>query len=458
MNEKLFSEALSLIDERYIEEALTYEPERKTLPRRSWGSVAACILLGLFLTGSLILTLSPEARAAVLGWVRRQTDDTWIEYRFEGVPTSSAPVDFAPTWVPEGYEHWKTVEMMHSKSYLYVNEDTNLIGEAFYIQNTENSGQLLAMDTAGYAQKNVTIHGLPGTMYISPSPQESSGIVWRDDANSLLFYVKAGVGEEDLIRFAEGFLPVVKDKLAPAMYCPTWVPNDFILQDSFGDKDSQDYVYFTGTGDTQHLAHISCIGVSEQSTKKLYISPEDGDHFIEKAVTITGFPGTLYLSALDSDSSLLVWEDPENQLLFSIKAFVSEADLIRIAESFLPVNEVRQKPTLYCPSWNPDGFELDYSEKIAGGEAYIYRGPEKKSILFSYEEASTSCVLAAEAEGYEQKKAVINGCSADLYLSPTPDETSLIVWVNQEDTLFYINGHLSEEELIQMAEGVHLKP
>ena len=66
--------------------------------------------------------------------------------------------------------------------------------------------------------------------------------------------------------------------------------------------------------------------------------------------------------------------------------------------------------------------------------------------------------LFVGAENYEERKATVNGMDADIYISPTDDETSAIVWKdNSIPMLFNFSADCSPEELIKAAESVRVK-
>ncbi len=97
------------------DEALTFssafERKMKKLIRRAdhpiryrIAQVVACLLLVALLSGCTVVAVSPEARAAFVGWVR-ETYETWFVYRYTGeeqLPPENTV--YAPTWVPDGYK------------------------------------------------------------------------------------------------------------------------------------------------------------------------------------------------------------------------------------------------------------------------------------------------------------------------------------------------------------------
>lgn len=68
MNRELFSDAMNEIDSKYVEEALTYQPVKRTVfPVWVKRCAAACLLCVLGL--SAVLAASPEARAEIRRWI-----------------------------------------------------------------------------------------------------------------------------------------------------------------------------------------------------------------------------------------------------------------------------------------------------------------------------------------------------------------------------------------------------
>lgn len=97
------------------DEALTFssafERKMKRLIRRAdhpiryrIAQIAACLLLAALLSGCTVLAVSPEARAAFVGWVR-EVSEGWFVYHYTGEDqTAPENVVYCPTWVPDGYE------------------------------------------------------------------------------------------------------------------------------------------------------------------------------------------------------------------------------------------------------------------------------------------------------------------------------------------------------------------
>ena len=88
-----------------------FERKMKKLIRRTDHPIShrimkavACFLLVVLVGGGSVLTLSAEARATFVGWVR-EVYESYFSYRYTG-EDKIAPqnIIFCPTWLPNGYE------------------------------------------------------------------------------------------------------------------------------------------------------------------------------------------------------------------------------------------------------------------------------------------------------------------------------------------------------------------
>ena len=114
-----------------------------------------------------------------------------------------------------------------------------------------------------------------------------------------------------------------------------------------------------------------------------------------------------------------------------------------------------EKNIEYKLEWIPDGYTLTSRETIAGNTDAWYEDKTNDQILFSYTSATNDTGLYVESEGAIHSTVDISGNQADLYISEDQTGRNIIVWIDAKtDTLLFINGHLSEDELIKMAKSV----
>lgn len=205
MTTKTFSHALGEINDKYVNEAIAYQCEKKKVfsVRHKWLSRVACVFLAILLTGSAVLAFSVEARAAFFGWVREQYENFYV-YFFEGEAAVSDPVKYELGWLPEGCVYVTTIENENGEIIIYTDEHDTLIRFSY---DRAADSSILYVDGAGNETIPVEINGCPGEISISPSEDETDHIAWTDETNTL-FFITGHFDQETFIRMAES----VKEK------------------------------------------------------------------------------------------------------------------------------------------------------------------------------------------------------------------------------------------------------
>ena len=203
MNAQLFSDAMSELNEKYVMEAATYQRKAKSQVH-IWLSRVACFFLVFLLTGSAILTFSVEARAAFFGWVREQVE-TYYMYFFEGNVAVTEPAKYELGWVPENCIFVTSYETAGGEVYIYTDERDTLIQ---FTYTSEPDNEKVYVDYAGYTEKQVTINGQSGSIFITQNEEETDGIVWIDSNTNTLFFISGHFDQETFIKIAEN----VKEK------------------------------------------------------------------------------------------------------------------------------------------------------------------------------------------------------------------------------------------------------
>lgn len=108
----------------------------------------------------------------------------------------------------------------------------------------------------------------------------------------------------------------------------------------------------------------------------------------------------------------------------------------------------------YQLGWIPDGYSEVSMDEINGSVTTLYANEEDQQLTFAYINDSSSCDLFVDTSQVTKHKVEVNGCSADLFISDTPDVSNGIVWINEHNTAIYISAFLDGDELIQLAESV----
>ena len=165
---------------------------------RTLRSVASIILVITIGFGS-VLAVSAEARAAVFGWVKEQSE-SFYEYFFEGEVELAESAKYQPGWMPDGCELLTVEETAGGETYIY-KDKSGLLAQFYYIYDPDS--QKLYIDTVEYISEPVSINGHSGEMYISIYDDETSSIVWTDNSTNTLFYVSGPYEKDTLIKIAE---------------------------------------------------------------------------------------------------------------------------------------------------------------------------------------------------------------------------------------------------------------
>ncbi len=164
---------------------------------------AAAILLVLTTCFGSLLALSAQAREFVFGWVWERYDSCY-HYYFAGESAPDPSSGFRPGWLPEGFVLDNVEKLPGGEIYCYHDESGWL---AIFSYLVKTDAVEMYIQCADFEQREVSINGLPGTLYLSPDDSDSSEIVWIDSEKGILFNLGAHVSEDVLIKMAESVVP-----------------------------------------------------------------------------------------------------------------------------------------------------------------------------------------------------------------------------------------------------------
>lgn len=167
---------------------------RRTLIRAA--RAAACLLLA----GTVVLTVSPKARALGQTFLRQWFPE-YTDYIFRSEQPGEA-ARWRPAYLPEGYTLTDTFEVAlgvgdltyedESGHRLYFCYQTAMIGAGFGIDN-EHSDLTIAW-----------VNGIPADLYISNTEDRPHHLIWSTPDEQAAFHLMAyDLPVEELIRMAE---------------------------------------------------------------------------------------------------------------------------------------------------------------------------------------------------------------------------------------------------------------
>ena len=229
MRTKDFSKALGEINDKYIAEAAEYQAKpKKTSVFASFRKISLVACICLVFTFGTTMALSSEVRDSVFGWVRQQYH-SFYEYSFvsydkaeqkepetnsdmkvagnsndtmsrhEYAVADEAELKYEITWLPEGTEFVTSFDNGDGETFIYTNEREMVIQFTY----TTGMNSKLFVGAENYEERKATVNGMDADIYISPTDDETSAIVWKDNSIPMLFNFSADCSPEELIKAAE---------------------------------------------------------------------------------------------------------------------------------------------------------------------------------------------------------------------------------------------------------------
>ncbi len=170
---------------------------------------AACLLALVLSSSILLLGISPDVRAAVLGWFKQLKEGTHFEYDFEGDnAVDMTGVRYEPGWVPEGFE-LVVQEVDESRgTFIYVDSKGFNADFSYLFALIEGDQNFLMDGNQPYVEYSVVeVRGYKADYYMSKDAEHTSTLVWIDE-NDTLFTVTAMLAKEELIKWAESIIEI----------------------------------------------------------------------------------------------------------------------------------------------------------------------------------------------------------------------------------------------------------
>ncbi|MGN0420997.1 MAG: DUF4367 domain-containing protein [Acetatifactor sp.] len=116
--------------------------------------------------------------------------------------------------------------------------------------------------------------------------------------------------------------------------------------------------------------------------------------------------------------------------------------------------------TIEMPRWIPEGYEMKENGQtnLRSYAYYQYADDLEKGFVVEcivLNSGELNLELLIGTKKYEHQAVSINGCPGELYIFQDDTDTNNLVWVNEEmGVLFNINGTLSGDELLRIAESM----
>ena len=162
---------------------------------------AAAVLLAVLTLFGAVMAVSPEARAAVVGWVR-STYNKFVGYSFIGADVKETEA-YQMTYILDGYRLSAVIDKENKQIYLYTDDLGRGITFVCYYPYGDAKAEFFAA-VGDYQEYSGFVHGVEAEIYLANLENESNAIVWRDEDTGVLLQVHAFADIETLIKLAEG--------------------------------------------------------------------------------------------------------------------------------------------------------------------------------------------------------------------------------------------------------------
>ena len=281
--------------------------------RRRIIQTAACLLLAAFLSGCAVLTVSPGARAAFMGWIKELRQE-WFSYRYAGEADSSPRnTVYYPAWLPEGYREVVAPEPGTFVRGLYQNESGALLSFAYQVGLEKT---VFHVEWENTNIQPVTVSRTQADFY--QTPDGTNVLVWMDEARGIVFWLAAQLTEEELVQTAESLR---ESEPMDWVYRPTWLPGPVVLVSSVEADGEGNTVYETSEGDLITFCY-------SKSGRTPYTGRTGG-----QSIALERGTAALYPAEEGGADSVLTWADSETGYALWLISRVPEDELIQFAEN-----------------------------------------------------------------------------------------------------------------------------
>lgn len=158
----------------------------------------ASVLLVILLGFTMVMSFSPTARAAVIGWIK-QAYESFYSYYFETDVETDSNYRYQIDPVPDGYFEMSYAENNGYHVIVYSDNETSIVlayaDRSYY--------PMLYVKREGYRVEEAMVNGKIADLYISEDGSLANGIVWCDTESGYMVYISGHLEIEELKNFAE---------------------------------------------------------------------------------------------------------------------------------------------------------------------------------------------------------------------------------------------------------------
>lgn len=184
-------------------EALLRRQRRRSIRHTVW-RYAAAVLLTVTLTFGAVMAVSPQARAAVVQWVRTVYENS-VVYRFFNPAPQGALPRYELTWLPEGFAE---TDVFCDEEYYYVIYENKENGQGFIFeyQLMHDGTSVTNIPEEGSSITQVEVNGLRGEYYQAPDDADGNLLQFIDETADIIFKISGNIERDSIFNIAEGVI------------------------------------------------------------------------------------------------------------------------------------------------------------------------------------------------------------------------------------------------------------
>lgn len=184
-------------------EALLRRQRRRSIRHTVW-RYAAAVLLTVTLTFGAVMAMSPQARAAVVQWVRTVYENS-VVYRFFNPAPQGALPRYQLTWLPEGFAE---TDVFCDEEYYYVIYENKENGQGFIFeyQLMHDGTSVTNIPEEGSSITQVEVNGLRGEYYQAPDDADGNLLQFIDETADIIFKISGNIERDGIFNIAEGVI------------------------------------------------------------------------------------------------------------------------------------------------------------------------------------------------------------------------------------------------------------
>lgn len=284
----------------------------------------AAVLIAALIGVTTWLAVDEDARAVALKWLRTVYDDK-IVYQFFGDKEDfrETAFDYAPQWLPNGYEEESKEVSSSDKIIVYDNGQESLIFFCFEATKGTQSELLKKPDQMKQVMIETMEKTFVGHFYDYTSTGDSNELVWIDEESGVAFIISAFLDEDTMVQIAESVQ--MEPVRIETDYAPQWLPagyEEIKIEEVYSHK----FIVYDYNGTP---LYFHCFPATK-GAKNVYLTDDNCEMRQTMVGSITGD----FIECFDPDeTNELTWIDEDALVVFAISAFLDEETMVRIAES-----------------------------------------------------------------------------------------------------------------------------